>query len=109
MSGDSPPAGVDSSATGLLRSRDGERLIVHPHCLMFFVDETGHETFADPQYPVFGLGGCALLAAAIDPVLRTPGRNMKALHFGGADIPLHASDLRDPTPQQLEALGAFFR
>jgi hypothetical protein len=102
-------AGADHSAKGLLRSRDGERLIVHPHCLMFFVDETGHEAFADPQYPVFGLGGCALLAAAIDPVLRTPWRNMKAVQFGGADVPLHASDLRNPTPQQLEALGAFFR
>jgi hypothetical protein len=32
-------------------------LQVHPHCLMFFVDETGHEEFAEPKYPVFGLGG----------------------------------------------------
>jgi len=93
----------------LFRSKNGERLIVQPHCLMFFVDETGDETFADPQYPVFGLGGCALLAAAIEPVLRTPWRNMKALHFGGADLPLHASDLRSPTATQLEALGTFFR
>lgn len=104
-----PPAGVDSSAKGQLRSPDGERLIVHPHCLMFFVDETGHETFADLQYSVFGLGGCALLAAAIDPVLRTPWRNMKALHFGGADVPLHVSDLRSPTREQMEALNNFFR
>jgi hypothetical protein len=95
--------------SGLLSSKNGERLIVHPHCLMFFVDETGDETFADPQYPVFGLGGCALLAAAIELVLRTPWRNMKALHFGGADVPLHASGLRSPTSTQLEALGAFFQ
>jgi hypothetical protein len=104
-----PHAVVNSSAAGLLRSRYGEQLIVHPHCLMFFVDETGHETFADPQYPVFGLGGCALLAAAIDPVLRTPWRRMKELHFGGPDVPLHASDLRSPTQQQIEALDIFFR
>ena len=76
-----------------LRTKDGERLTVHPHCLMFFVDETGNETFADPQNPVFGLGGCALLAAAIDPILRTPWQTMKALHFGGAGVPLHASEL----------------
>jgi hypothetical protein len=50
-----------------------DKLQVHPHCLMFFVDETGHEEFADPNYPVFGLGGCALLAAAILPVLKIPG------------------------------------
>jgi hypothetical protein len=84
-------------------------LAVHPLCLMFFVDETGHEAFADPKYPVFGLGGCALLNAAIDPVLRTPWRAMKAMHFGGADVPLHACDLHNPTPEQLHALGEFFR
>jgi hypothetical protein len=24
---------------------------------VFFIDETGHEAFADKNYPVFGLGG----------------------------------------------------
>ena len=28
-----------------------------------FIDETGHETFADKNYPVFGLGGWASLQA----------------------------------------------
>jgi hypothetical protein len=105
---DKPPSRPRMRKKSKMNQADGERLIVHPHCLMFFVDETGHETFADPQYPVFGLGGCALLAAAITPVLRTPWRQMKALHFGGADVPLHASDLRS-TPQQLQALDTFFR
>ena len=36
------------------------RLQVGPNCLLFFIDETGHETFADKNYPVFGLGGCAI-------------------------------------------------
>jgi hypothetical protein len=90
------------------RARTGEVLQVHPHCLIFFVDETGHEDFADPEFPVFGMGGCGILAAAIDQNLRVPWRDMKACHFGGADVPLHASDLRDPTDQQLEALNQFF-
>jgi hypothetical protein len=60
------------------RTRRGEMLTVHPHCLMFFVDETGHEEFADPNHPVFGLGGCAILAAAIENNLRTPWGEMKA-------------------------------
>jgi hypothetical protein len=34
---------------------------------------------------------------------------MKARHFGGADRPLHANDLRNPTSQQLEGLSAYFR
>jgi len=87
----------------------GSNLTVHPHCLMFFVDESGHEEFADPKHPVYVLGGCGLLAAAIDPVLRTPWREMKDRHFGGADKPLHASQLPNPTPAQAAALGAFFR
>jgi hypothetical protein len=88
---------------------DGKKLMVHPHCLMFFVDETGHEEFADPNFPVFGIGGCAIMAGAIDPVLRQPWRAMKERHFGGADVALHASDLHFPTPEQLNALAVFFR
>jgi uncharacterized protein DUF3800 len=76
---------------------------------MFFVDESGHEEFADPNHPVFVLGGCAIMMAAIDSVVRLPWRELKNSHFGGADKPLHASDLRDPTNDQLEALGNFFR
>jgi|SRR5271165_441288 len=90
-------------------TRRGEQLVVHPHCLMFFVDETGHEEFADPNYPVFGFGGCVLLNAAIDRNLRQPWQAMKAAYFGGADVPLHASDLRRASPEQQQALGAFFR
>lgn len=75
---------------------------------MFFVDETGHEEFADPRFPVFGMGGCGLLAAAIEQNLRRPWRQMKELHFGGANVPLHASELRDPTDMQVAAVGEFF-
>ena len=86
-----------------------EKLKVHPRWLMVFVDETGHEEFADPNYPVFGLGGCDVPAFAAPDVLERPWREMKERHFGGADVALHASDLRHRTPEQLEALGAFFR
>jgi hypothetical protein len=34
---------------------------------------------------------------------------MKERYFGGADVPLHAADLRSPTPDQLNALAEFFR
>jgi hypothetical protein len=91
------------------RAKTSEVLQVHPHCLIFFVDETGHEEFADPEFPVFGMGGCGLLAAAVDQNLRQPWRDLKARHFGGADVPLHASDLRNPTAEQLEGLNRFFK
>ncbi|MBI1779716.1 MAG: DUF3800 domain-containing protein [Proteobacteria bacterium] len=86
-----------------------EVLRVHPHCLMFFVDETGHESFADPNYPVFGLGGCAIMAGAIAAYLRTPWRALKEEYFGGADVRLHASDMRTASQAQLSAIGEFFR
>jgi hypothetical protein len=85
------------------------RLQVGPNCLLFFIDETGHETFADKNYPVFGLGGCAINSSSAAAVIAEPWRAMKAAHFGGEDIPLHANELRNPTTEQLDALSKFFR
>jgi hypothetical protein len=85
------------------------RLVVGPACLLFFIDETGQENFADPRYPVFGLGGCAITSSSADAVIAQPWRAMKAAHFGGEDVPLHASALRNRTPEQVAALGKFFR
>lgn len=44
----------------MVNQKVAARLQVGPNCLLFFIDETGHETFADKNYPVFGLGGCAI-------------------------------------------------
>jgi hypothetical protein len=76
-------------------------LRVGPACLLFFIDETGHETFADPKYPVFGLGGCAITSSSAEAIIAHPWRAMKAAHFGGENVPLHAG--------QLNALSKFFR
>jgi hypothetical protein len=85
------------------------RLVVGPACLLFFIDETGHETFADEKYPVFGLGGCAITSSSAGAVIAQPWRAMKAQHFGGENIPLHANELSNPTSEQLDALSKFFR
>jgi hypothetical protein len=82
------------------------RLQVGPNCLLFLIDETGHETFADKNYPVFGLGGCATNSSSAAAVIAEPWRAMKAAHFG---CPLHANELRNPTTEQLDALSKFFR
>src|SRR5713101_885502 len=89
--------------------RVGENLQVSRTCLMFLCDETGHEQFADPEFPVFGLGGVAIMAGAIPHVIAAPWKKMKADHFGGENIPLHASDLRHPSARQLAALSEFFK
>jgi hypothetical protein len=82
--------------------------MVDPGCLLFFVDETGHEGLSDPNYPVFGFGGCVVPAGAAEELISRPWRALKAAHFGGEDVPLHASDLRAPTMPQLRALSGFF-
>jgi len=92
-----------------MRREIDRQLLVHPNCLMFFCDDTGHEDFQDRNFPVFGIGGCGIMAGAIEPVLKQPWRAMKAAHFGGPDVPLHASELRHPTQSQLDALNRFFR
>src|SRR6516225_3876027 len=92
-----------------MRKEIDRKLLVRPDCLMFFCDDTGHEDFRDRSFPVFGIGGCAIMAGAIEPVLKRPWRELKAEHFGGPDVALHASALRNPTQAQLDALNRFFR
>ncbi len=36
----------------MVNQKVAARLQVGPNCLLFFIDETGHETFADKNYPV---------------------------------------------------------
>lgn len=79
-----------------------------PKCLLVFIDETGHEEFADPKYPLFGMGGCACLALSYGDVIVTPWKNLKRKHFGGSDVGMHASELGRPSEEQIEALAQFF-
>jgi len=70
-------------------------------CLLVYIYETGHELFADEKYPVFGMGGCAILSQTCHRLLDDPWRRMKKGVFGIEDRPLHASEiLRSATPEQ---------
>jgi hypothetical protein len=50
----------------------------------------------------------SVLAGAAPQMVVEPWRAMKERHFGGAHVPLHASELRQPTDGQLEALSQYF-
>lgn len=76
--------------------------------LLIAVDETGHEAFADPSFRVFGLGGCAVMVRRYSSIIRNPWATMKAVSFGGADVPLHAADLGRAKDYQKAAIGRFF-
>ncbi|MGJ0515086.1 MAG: DUF3800 domain-containing protein [Methylomicrobium sp.] len=89
-------------------AEDGASVVLDSSCLLVFVDETGDELFSDPQHPVFGLGGCAVLVGDYVNFVRPAWRRMKDQYFGGADSTLHANELRSPSKDQLNALGQFF-
>jgi hypothetical protein len=58
--------------------------------LLFFVDDTGHETFAGNQ-GFYGLGGCVVLGAAYAH-LKDRWRAVRKAINGDADLPLHGSE-----------------
>lgn len=78
-------------------------------CLVVFVDDTGHEALL-PDQPVYGLGGCAVLAQDLDALVRSPWREVRRQVTGSPDTPLHASDFgQGATKEQIEAVAAFFK
>ena len=77
--------------------------------LAVFVDETGHESLV-PGHSVYGLGGCAVLAADLDRVLRHPWHEVRRKVRGSADAPLHAASFgHPPRPEDIETVASFFR
>lgn len=80
-----------------------------PHeCLAVFVDDTGHEDF-DGQ-PVYGLGGCGVMATNLDRVIQEPWREVRKKITGSQDTPLHAATFaRTASKEQMEIIGEFFR
>jgi hypothetical protein len=73
--------------------------------LLFFVDDTGHETFAGSQ-SFYGLGGCAVLGAGYAHLKGRWAEVRRAIN-GDPYAPLHASEMRRK-PQNFAALSAFF-
>jgi len=84
-------------------------LIVPDSSLVFFVDETGHEELV-PGHPVYGLGGCAVMARDIDRLVRKPWRDVRFKLMGSPDTPLHAAEIKwQDIPNGAQTAGAFFR
>ena len=109
------PSRVKSSSLQLLsidvRSTDtveSSTLTLYPNDLLVYFDETGSETLDDPNYPVFGLGGCAITGDTYLTELEQPWRELKESHFGSPDKPLHASQIDTANSAGISALGDFF-
>lgn len=84
-------------------------LKLQPNCLLLFIDETGHERFADDEFPIFGLGGCGVIGSSYQDLIRYPWIRMKNECFDGSNFPLHASEMREPSQRQIDAIATFFR
>lgn len=102
------PHGVKMGASTLSLVHEKGVLNVPDDALVVGIDETGCEDYKDEKFPVFGLGGCAILARDYFRFLDGPWKDIKHRYFGGADVQMHASQLRHPTPDQISALEDFF-
>ena len=82
-------------------------LILAPDCLMFAIDDTGHERLKGQ--PIYGLGGCAVMGRDYDRVLVQPWGRRRAGTTGSFDAPLHAVDFgRRATRANIAAMSRFF-
>jgi hypothetical protein len=70
-------------------------LNVSGHSLLIFVDDTGHEALV-PGHPVYGLGGCVVMAGDLERVIRHPWYELRRQVRGSADTWLHAAALGHP-------------
>ena len=91
----------------ILDGPDG-RHVLGARTLIFAIDDTGHEDFADPNYRVFGLGGCGCVVEDYERLIALPWNYMCATYFKGVPRPMHAAGLRVPTAEQLDAFRHFF-
>jgi len=83
-------------------------LTLPERCLAFFVDDTGHEAMP-AGHPVYGLGGCAVMAKDLDNDIRIPWRAVRESVTGSSDTSMHAHHFaRTATKEQMQRVADFF-
>lgn len=90
-----------------LNFANGESYDVLKNTALVFIDETGNEQLSDPNYPIFGMGGCVIFADNYIDHIHNPWEKMKDTHFNQSMYPLHASD-NNFNSDQISALNDFF-
>lgn len=87
---------------------DRGKVLLEDDCLLVFIDETGGESLSDPNCPIFGLGGCAMVVSHYEKIMKLPWNYMKDTYFSGSNKNLHATDLIKPNKNQIDALNHMF-
>ncbi len=88
-----------------------EALVVSDKCLVFYIDDTGHEKLAR-EHPVYGLGGCAVLGRDLDRLILQPWRSVREIITGSPNTPLHAGTLHtdvDGLEEAAAIIAQFFK
>jgi len=75
--------------------------------LVVALDDTGHEEFRDPNYKVFGIGGCAFMVRDYQQLVEQPWNYMCQKFFPNQKRPMHAVEICF-TDEQMGALKYFF-
>ena len=75
--------------------RDAPPISANPTTALIFLDETGDESINDPNYPVFGFGGCCVLANDYQSTICLPWKSIKKDVFHLDETkPFHSCDIR---------------
>ena len=94
--------------TELILEHQNGREHLSERTLVIALDDTGQEEFKDPNYQVFGLGGCAFLVKDYQRLIEKPWNYMCQRFFPIIRRPMHATDLEKPSKEQLDAFKHFF-
>lgn len=93
----------------ILDTKKEGKVQIEGNSLLVFIDETGNEYLKDKEYPIFGLGGCAVICKEYNNLVRKPWNKMKDTFFDGKENRLHAKDFFQPKKTQINAMSEFFK
>ncbi len=105
-----PHKGAETSLQELILDlQNGQEKRLPETTLVIALDDTGHEEFKDPKYPVFGIGGCAFLVRDYQRLIERPWNDLCERFLPNKSRPIHAADLGRLSAEQENAFEYFFK
>ena len=88
-----------------------QQLNITPRMLAVFIDETGNEDFSDPNFPIFGRGGCAIIGSSYQRIIEKPWHSLKKQILGTDKKHFHTVEFAQTRPNklQIEAINTFVK
>lgn len=92
-----------------LNCDDGTKIDLQPTTALIMVDETGEENLADPNYRIFGLGGCCTLAGDYARDIAAPWNKLKRQYLNMTGNTFHTADIRKIGSSREKRINEFFK